>query len=114
MNLIHKFVIYEGYVMMFTFNEAAWELFKQNPEQSFTSLSVNMLEQNKEQLFLAQYLVFVGAKVYAEQHNVPLAKMNQVLFARADIVKSVFTPHTPNTADPIVKPCGGCGGGKVR
>lgn len=100
--------------MTFTFNEHAWELFKQNPEQSFTFLSAAMLEQHKEQLFLAQYLVLAGAKVYADQHNVPLDKMNQVLFARADIVKMAFAPVAPAEGDTIVKPCGGCGGGKVR
>lgn len=94
--------------MVFTFKDNAWELFKQNPEMTFTELSVAMSEQHGEVIVLAQYLVLLGAKTYADKFNVPLAKIDQVLFARAAVVVADKAPEM------VVKPCGSCGGGKVR
>jgi hypothetical protein len=96
--------------MMIQFNQRAWEVFKTNPEMGFNELSLAVKDLHNDTIILAQYLVFVGMKAYADRYIVPLQKMPDVLYSLADSVKG-YTGAV-NT-EPIVSACGGCGGGRV-
>lgn len=99
--------------MIIPFPAKAWDEFKKAPDMRFNELSLLMRDIHNETVILAQYLVLLGMREYAKMHNVPLDKVSDVLYSRADSVKG-FTANVTVDADPLVSPCSGCGGGEVR
>lgn len=99
--------------MMIPFSNNSWSEFKKVPDVGFNELSLLMRDTHGETFILAQYLVLLGMKEYARKYDVPLEKISDVMYSRADSVKG-FTASMTIESDPIVSPCGSCGGGEVR
>lgn len=98
--------------MMFQFSENLLKEMQADTSIGFYPLAQKLRDKYGENIVLAQYLLAIGMVEYSRQFEISLDRVKDLLFSLG--VNPQFKPAMPAVEDVVVKPCGGCGGGKVR
>lgn len=98
--------------MLFQFNDNLFDEVMSNPDIGFYQLAQKMRDSYGENIVLAQYLLIIGIQEYAKRFDIDPIKIKDLLFSLG--ISPLFKPSSPITSDTVVRPCGGCGGGKIR